>query len=159
MLLLPHRRSFCVFLSFFAILAASAAAAPVERPFAAPPGAVVTDSSYGDEYLLWRVSYPDGSASAVVGQIRLAKDYRSKKAFRNYIEQNVRSAQDTDTYGIRLKLTWRGKSYVFSGSSSQIRVYGKGRLDKKGFWHFGSVAGRRGLPSTASLAKMVRSLK
>ena len=89
----------------------------------------------------------------------MRKDYRTKKAFRDYIGQNMLNSPEADNYGIRLKLTWRKKSYILSGSSTTIRVYGKGWLDKKGIWHFGSAIGPKGFNSTAAMIKTVKGLK
>jgi hypothetical protein len=155
------RSSRCLLLAFFPLfffMAASPAEA-AKRPFKAPPGTVVEDQSTGNDVVLWRIYYPDYSASAAVGKIKLSAAYRSLSNFKKYIQNTINSDQSYAKYGIKTKLTWRKDSYVLSGSSSQYRVYLKGRLGKDGYWHFGSMSGKRGAKKTAALEKMIAALK
>ena len=127
------------------------------RPFKAPAGTQVT-SQVNRDYAVWTIMAPDGPIAAVA-KIKLPRQYWNGKAFQRYINSYYKKDRTFAAYGIKLKTSWKNGAYVISGTSGGYRVYGKGRLGKKGEWLYGYVVGQQSSSYTAALERMVKGLK
>lgn len=128
------------------------------RPFTAPPGTQVAYTSTGRDYSVWTINAPDYSAIAVVGKIKLPRQYWRGKAFQRYVNSYFKQDQTWASYGINVKARWKNGAYVVEGTSGNYRVYAKGRISK-GYWSQGWVVGQNGAAKTKALERMIKALR
>ena len=128
------------------------------RPFKEPAGTQVTQERTKD-YTLWRINAPDSNAFSAVAKIKLPRQYQNSKSFQRFVNNFYKKDRTFSALGVKLKTSWKNGAYVVSGTGGGWRVYGKGRLDKKGEWLYNWVVGRPASRYTAALEKMVKSLK
>lgn len=134
---------------------------PVEaakRPFKAPAGTQVEYTSTGRDYSVWTINTPDYSAIAVVGKIKLPRQYWRGKAFQRYVNNYFKQNQTWASYGINVMARWKNGAYIVEGTSGNYRVYAKGKISK-GYWSQGWVVGQKGAAKTKALERMIKALK